>query len=94
MITEIEVNKPEPIAIGEKLKSFYNGTEVRSSIEALEQGKSILIKEFYNDGISLLHDLHKYLNLKLLNKSFQEQQEYRSEYYKLSNLILLETVKI
>jgi hypothetical protein len=92
MITDIEVNKPEPIAIGEKLKTFKRGTEVGPTIEALKKGKTILIKEFYNDGISLLRELHKYLKLKLPNKSFKEQHEYRSEYYKLSNLILLEIV--
>jgi hypothetical protein len=92
VITDINVNKPEPIAIGEKLKSFNHGTEAGPTIEALKQGESILIREFYNDGISLLHDLHKYLSLKLPNKSFQEQQQYRSEYHRLSNLILLEIV--
>lgn len=92
MITDIDVNKPEPIVIGEKLKSFNHGTEVGLTIEALEQGKSILIKEFYNDGTSLLHDLHKYLKLKSPNRSFQEQHQYRSEYHRLSNLILLEIV--
>lgn len=92
MITDIDVNKPEPIVIGEKLKSFSHVTEVGLTIEALEQGKSILIKEFYNDGIFLLQDLNKYLKLKLPNKSFQEQHQYRSEYHRLSNLILLEIV--
>ncbi len=92
MITDLEVNKPVPIAVGEMLKSFKHGAEVGPAIEALTQGKSILIKEFYNDGISLLQDLHKYLKLKLPNRSFQEQHEYRSEYYRLSNLILLEIV--
>ena len=92
MITDLEINKPEPIVIGKKLKSFKHGTEVGPTLEALKQGKLILIKEFYNDGISLLKDLHNYLKLKLPNRSFQEQHEYRSEYYRLSNLILLEIV--
>lgn len=92
MITEIEVNKPEPIAINEKRKLYNQGTEVEHTIKALKKGESIIINDFYNDGISLLQDLHKYLKLKLPNKSFKEQQKYRSEYYKLSNLILLEIV--
>jgi hypothetical protein len=92
MITDLEVNKPVPIAVGKMLKSFKHGAKAGPAIEALKQGKTILIKEFYNDGISLLQDLHKYLKLKLPNRSFQEQHEYRSEYYRLSNLILLEIV--
>lgn len=90
MVTNIELNKPEPIIIDEKLKLFKHGKEVATTIEALKAGKYVLINEFYNDGISLLQDLHKYLKLKLPNKTFKEQQKYRSEYYKLSNLILLE----
>ena len=92
MITDIKVNKPEPIVIDEKPKHFNHGTEVGPVIEALKKGEAILIKEFYNDGISLLRDLHKYLKLKLPNKSFKEQQKYRSEYHRLSNLVLLEIV--
>ncbi len=92
MSTHIEVSKPTPIALSRKLKSFKHGTEVGPIIAALKQGKFILINEFYNDGISLLKDLHKHLKLKLPNTSFKEQQDYRSEYYKLSNLILLEIV--
>ena len=92
MITDLEVNKPEPIAFDKKIKSFTHGTDVRPIIEALKKGEFILIKDFYNDGLSLLEDLHKYLKLKLPNKSFQEQKKYRSEYYKLSNLVLLEIV--
>ncbi|MEH6535509.1 MAG: methyltransferase [Psychroserpens sp.] len=92
MITDIEINKPEPISISEKPKPFKHGTDVGPTIESLKQGKYILISEFYSDGISLLKDLHKYLKLKLPNKSFIEQHEYRSEYYRLSNLILLEIV--
>jgi len=90
MITDIKVNKPAPIAINEKLPLFEHGAEVGPMIKALKQGKQILISDFYGDGISLLRDVHRYLKLKLPNKSFQEQQEYRAEYRRLSNLILLE----
>jgi len=92
MLTEIEVNKPEPIASGEKTESFKRGTDVQLTIEALEAGKSILITEFYNNGLSLLHELQAHLNRNFPNKSFQEQREYRSEYHKLSNFILIEIV--
>ncbi len=92
MITDIKINKPEPIATNNKIKTFKSSNKVRSAIEALEAGKPILITEFYSNGISLLQDLHKHLKLKLPNKSFKEQREYRSAYHKLSNLILIEIV--
>lgn len=92
MISDIEVNKPEPLSISKNQKSFKHGADFGPAIEDLLQGKSVLINEFYNDGISLLKALHKYLKLKLPNKSFKEQQDYRAEYFRLSNLILLEIV--
>src|SRR5690606_39967594 len=67
-------------------------SDVCSSDLALEEGKYLLIEGFYHTGLSLLHDIHKYLNKKLPNKTFQEQRAYRLEYHRLSNLILLEIV--
>lgn len=92
MITVKEINKPEPIVVDEKLLLFNRAAHVGSTIKAMEKGKSILIHEFYNDGIVLLKELHRHLKQKLPNTTFQEQQAYRSEYQKLSNLILLEVV--
>ena len=92
MITDIEVNKPEPIESGKITELFKRGTDVQLTIEALEAGNPVLITEFYSNGLSLLHELRAHLNRKFPNKSFQEQREYRSEYRKLSNLILIEIV--
>lgn len=92
MIADLEVNKPKPIATGIKHKTFGPSSNVRAAIEALKRGEPIIINEFYKDGLFLLQYIHKFLKLTLPNKSFQEQQEYRSEYYRLSNLVLLEVV--
>ncbi|MEE9364721.1 MAG: methyltransferase [Cellulophaga sp.] len=92
MITDLEVNKPELIDSGKETVSFNIGTDVSDAIEVLEAGNPILITAFYNNGLSLLQELHAYLNRKIPNKSFKEQRVYRSEYRKLSNLILIEIV--
>ena len=89
---EIELNRPEPIASGTVTESFKSGAEAQLTIEALVAGKHILVKDYYSSGLSLLQELHTHLSKKLPNKSFKEQREYRSEYKKLSNLILLEIV--
>jgi len=86
-MTDIEVNKPTPIEITEKPFSFEHGMEPKPCIEALKKGKMVLITDYYSDGLSLLEELHKHL--KLPNKSLKEQRKYRSEFQKLSNLILL-----
>lgn len=90
MITEKEVNKPEPIAIDEEIALFTEGDDVDAAIKVLEKGEFIWIKELYSDGLFLLKELHDYLGKKLPNKSFKEQQAYREKYHVLSNLILLE----
>lgn len=92
MITDIEVNKPKPIPFDKNLKHFEHGLAIESTIKGLTQGIPIQIKELYSDGIGLLKDLHKYLNRTLPNTTYLEQNAYRSEYHKLSNLILLEIV--
>ena len=92
MITDIEINRPEPIVPEEKMESFKRGTDVQRTIEILETGNPILITEFYNNGLSLLRALKAHLNRQFPNKSFQEQREHRSAYHKLSNLILIEIV--
>jgi tRNA1(Val) A37 N6-methylase TrmN6 len=90
MITDINVNKPEPIVNGKQLELFNRATNVKQTIKVLEAGKPVLITEFYSNGLLLLKELQVYLRRKLPNKSFQEQRKYRSEYHKLSNLILIE----
>jgi hypothetical protein len=90
MNSDIEVNKPEPIAVDENLKLFKRGSDIDATIEALLAGESILINEFYSDGLALLKEVHRYLRLILPNKSFREQQDFRAQYFTLSNQILVE----
>ena len=92
MTTDLNINKPEPILSGEQFELFNRTTDVELTIEALEEGTPILIAAFYSNGLLLLKELHTHLKRKLPNTSYQEQREYRSEYHKLSNLILIEIV--
>jgi hypothetical protein len=93
MITDIEVNKPKPIFLEkekeEKLMLFNSVTDTKIAIKTLEEGKFVLITEVYSNGLLLLKELHTHLTTKLPNKTFKEQRIYRSEYRKLSNLILM-----
>lgn len=91
-MTDIQPNKPAPIALGEKTVPFKYDTHIVQTIAALEAGKLVLITEFYSNGLSLLKELHLHLRKKLPNTSFQEQRAYRSAYRKLSNRIVIEIV--
>jgi hypothetical protein len=92
MITDIKINKPEPIVSREQLELFNSASDVKLTIKALEAGKPILITAFYSNGLLLLNALKAHLNTKLPNETFLDQRKYRSEYRKLSNLILIEIV--
>jgi len=92
MNRNIEINKPAPIVSGIKAEPFNRGTDIRDAIQVLEAGKSVLITEYFNNGLTLLRELKKHLKRKFPNKSFKEQRKYRSAYHKLSNLILIEII--
>lgn len=92
MHSKIEVNRPEPIAVDVALIPFAKGTDLKSTIKALDNGEYVWINELYSDGIFLLRELHKHLRQKLPNKTFKEQQAYRAAYHRLSNLVVLEIV--
>jgi len=88
--TDLKVNRPEPIKSGVEIGSFIRETDISLTIDALLAGEYILIEEFYSNGLALLNELKLYLKKKHSNESFQEQREFRSEYRKLTNLILIQ----
>lgn len=92
MSTDIQVHKPAPIVAKESLLLFDRSSDMKQTIIALEAGKSVLITAFYSNGLDLLKELQRHLQRKLPSKTFKEQREYRSQYHKLSNLILIEIV--
>ena len=89
MIRDISVNKPEPFFPEQPLAQFNKSINVTRTIKGLEAGKPILITEYYSNGLLLLNELHKHLKIKLPNKTFQEQRDYRSAYRKLSSLVYI-----
>jgi methylase of polypeptide subunit release factors len=88
--TDLKVNRPEPIKSGVETGSFIRKTDIQETIDALLAGEYILIEEYYSNGLALLNELQSYLKKKHPNESFQELREFRSEYRKLSNLILIQ----
>ncbi len=89
MSSKLIVNRPEPIS-PEIVSVSSRGMDIQQTIEILYQGKYILIDGFYSNGLLLLSEVNNILKNKYSGQSFQEQRKFRSEYQKLSNLILLE----
>ncbi len=89
---DIEVKKPEPIALGKEVALFKRGVNVKQTIIALEAGNSFLIKDFYNNGLTLLDELQKHLDKKYSDESFKDQRDADLEYHKLSSQLLIEVI--
>jgi hypothetical protein len=87
---EIKVNKPAPIAFGKEIELFKRGVSVKQTIIALEAGQAFLIKDFYNNGLTLLDEIQKHLDEKYSDESFQDQRAADAAYHKLSSLLLIE----
>ncbi len=94
MITDLKINKPKPIFLKEEEKKesvFFDTTiDNKLAIKKLEEGNFVILTEVYSNGLLLLKELHTHLKSRLPNKTFKEQHNYRSEYHKLSNRILIE----
>ena len=89
---DIQVNKPAPIELGKEVELFKRGVNVKQTIIALEAGKSFLIKDFYNNGLTLLDEIQKHLDKKYSDESFEDQRAADLEYHKLSSLLLIEVI--
>ena len=90
MITDININKPEPIVTEQELEVFNRSSDLKHTLRVLEAGKPVLVTEFYSNGLSLLRELMIHLKRRFPSKTFKEQRGYRAEFHRMSNLILIE----
>ena len=86
---DIKANRPESIDPKMEIDYFVQSTDIQDTIKELCEGKHILIEKIYSDGLNLLNGLQSYLKNIYPMYSFQDKREFRSQYKKLSNLILI-----
>lgn len=86
---KITANRPEPIITNIEVVPFKHRMNPQMAIDALLDGYYVLVTDFYSSGLSLLNELKTYLGNSFSGESFQDQREFRSEFRKLSNRILL-----
>lgn len=87
---EIPVNRPEPIVSEIELVLYNRSMNPREAVDALVEGYSILIVDFYSSGLSVLNELKKQITRIHSGQSFNEQRALRSAFRELSNRILVE----
>ena len=67
MDSKTQINKPSPSVPGEIIIKFESTTDVRATIYAMKEGSSVIITDFYSNGMMLLKELHKHLKNRLPN---------------------------
>lgn len=87
--TDIKVNRPESIDPLIETDYFAQDTDIQKTIQELCEGRHVLIEKVYSNGLKLLKGLQSYLKKRYPTYSFQDKRAFRSEYQKLSNLILI-----
>lgn len=90
MINDLEVNRPAPITKKVYPIPFSQNTDIRNTIEALEDGNHVMIQDVYKSGLVLVHELKRAMKRKYPDNSAVSMREFRYEFGKLSRLILVE----
>lgn len=86
---EIQVNRPQPIISEIEVVPYKRRMDPQDAVDALVDGYSVLITDFYSSGLAVLMALKEYVKNKYSDQSFKGQRDYRSEFRELSHRLLL-----
>lgn len=86
---KIQANRPEPIISNIDLVPYQRRMDPQSAIDALFDGYSILIIDFYSSGLIILNELKNNIKKIYSNQSFQGQREFRSAFRELSHHVFV-----
>lgn len=89
MQEELKPNFPQAIPLSTHVMEFTEDQDPKIAIAAIENGKYVLIKDFFSTGLTVLHALSYKLKQSQTDKSFLGQRKYRSVFRNYSNKILL-----
>jgi len=86
---EIQVDRPEPILSNIDVVPYDRKMDPQIAVEAIVEGYSVLIMDFYSNGLTLLKTLKDYVKNQYSDQSFQGQRDFRSVFRELSHRLLL-----
>lgn len=86
---EVHAHRPEPILLNIEVVPYTRNMEPQVAIDALVEGYSILISDFYTSGLSVLSALKKFLKKQHNDPSFEGQRDFRAAYHNFSQRVLL-----
>lgn len=86
---EIEIYRPDAIVEEIDVVIYKRTMDPRMAVNAIMNGKFVLIIDFYSSGLIILNELKIQLTKKYDNQSFQGQRDFRSVFRDSSNRLLL-----
>lgn len=89
MNSDIKINKPTPVGTDIKYTSLKENSQLAEALKTINDGKFVLVEEFFKNGLDLLHEIQGYLKKKFSGTSFQDQRASRKEYRELSHKVLI-----
>lgn len=92
LASDIQAERPAPVIAAIDVVVYKQRMQPQYALDALVEGYSVLIGDFYSSGLAVLNELKKYVNRKYPDQSFQGQRDARSNYRQLSNRIFLKIV--
>ncbi len=87
---DLTINRPKPLVEDIPVLEYSKQVDPRYAVEALLEGNHVLIADQFSSGIAVLEALKKQLSKNSTNDSFIGQRNYREEYRKASQLLLIE----
>lgn len=89
---EFVPNRPEPVTQDIEVVPYKKRMTPAYALEALLEGYSVLITDFYSSGLEVLNEISKYINIQHPGKSFQDKRAARAAYQELSNRVFLKII--
>ncbi len=89
---DIEIMRPEPVTDDIEVVLYKDRMGPQYAVDALIEGYSVLIVDFYSSGLSVLNLLKQQVNSKFPDQSYQEQREARAVFRELSGRLLLKII--
>lgn len=86
---EIHANCPEPIRANIEVVPYTRKMNPQHAIDALNEGYSVLISDFYSSGLAVLAALKKFLRKQYSDPSFEGQRKFRAAYHDFSQRVVL-----
>ena len=88
-IESMTPDRPDIITSQIDAINFYPKIDIEATVVEMIAGKYVFVGKLYSDGLKVLSELKRNLQLKYNDKSFQGQRDYRSAFREASQRVLL-----